>query len=77
MRDLIKQILREEKKKLFFPRNIDERDVDFQKTVKTASDKFLISNDIKSLKYRIDIEGSLLDGIDYSFISDEVLVISF
>lgn len=72
MRDLIKQILREEKKKLFVPRGIDERSVEFGKMVKDGSDKFLISNDIKSLKYRIDIEGSLWDDLDYSFISDGI-----
>jgi hypothetical protein len=41
------------KGKLFIPRRIVERDVEFEKLVKDTNDKFLTENNIKSLKYSI------------------------
>lgn len=73
MKDLIKQILMEEKKKLFVPRNIDERHIEFEKKVKDTSDKFLIDNNIKSLEYYIDIDVLIYD-IDYSDIENNIIL---
>jgi hypothetical protein len=64
-----KQILREEKKKLFIPRKIVERDVEFERQVKKDSDKFLIDNDIKSLNYIVKVN-QLWDNLDYDDISN-------
>jgi hypothetical protein len=64
-----KQILREEKKKLFIPRNIDERSVEFGKMVKGETNKFLIDNDIKSLNYIVKVN-QLWDNLEYSDISN-------
>jgi hypothetical protein len=69
MRDLIKRILREEKKKLFIPRRIDDRLSDHEKIVKDTNDKFLNNNDIKSLKYSIKTENRLGE-LSYSDIDD-------
>lgn len=79
MKDLIKRILREEKKKLFIPRKIDEREVEFEKMVKDGSDKFLIDNDIKSLKYGIITQNRLgelsyLDIDDATFNGGEIIL---
>lgn len=66
-----KQILREEKKKLFIPRKIDEREVEFEKMVKDGTDKFLIDNDIKSLKYVVKVD-ELWDDLDYDDIDNAI-----
>jgi|LakMenE01Jun11ns_1017448.scaffolds.fasta_scaffold9374873_2 hypothetical protein len=66
MKDIIKKILQEEKKKLFIPRKIDERKANFEKMVKDANNKFLIDNNIKSLNYTIEYEGELWDHLEYS-----------
>ena len=73
MKDLIKRILREEKpkKKLFIPRKIDERDVEFERQVKEDSDKFLIDNDIKSLKYIVKVD-ELWDDLEYDDIDNAI-----
>jgi hypothetical protein len=71
MKDLIKRILREEKKKLFIPRKIDGRDVQFEKMVKDDTDKFLIDNDIKSLKYIVKVD-ALYDDLDYDDIDNAI-----
>ena len=59
-----KQILREEKKKLFIPRKIDEREVEFEKMVKDGTNKFLIDNDIRSLNYIVKVN-QLWDNLEY------------
>ena len=67
MKDLIKQILREEnskKGKLFIPRRIVERDVEFEKLVKDTNDKFLTDNDIRSLNYIVKVN-QLWDNLEY------------
>lgn len=69
MKDLIKRILREEKKKLFIPRRIDDRLSDYEKIVKDTNDKFLNDNGIKSLKYSIKTENRLGE-LSYSDIDD-------
>lgn len=71
MKDLIKRILREEKKKLFIPRKIDEREVEFEKMVKDGTDKFLIDNDIKSLKYVVKVD-ELWDDLEYDDIDNAI-----
>ena len=60
-----KEILREEKKKnLFVPRNLENRRIDYEKKVKETNNKFLIDNDIDSLKYSIKIN-KLWDDLEY------------
>ena len=71
MKDIIKKILREEKKKLFIPRNIDDRSVEFEKMVKGETNKFLIQNNIKSLKYIIKVD-ELWDDLDYADIDNAI-----
>ena len=82
MKDLIKQILREEikmkiiiteeqKNKLFIPRKIDERDVEFEKIVKIGSDKFLKDNNIKSLRYIVKAD-EIWDDLDYADIQNAI-----
>ena len=71
MKDIIKKILREEKKKLFIPRNIDDRSVEFGKMVKGETNKFLIQNNIKSLKYIIKVD-ELWDDLEYDDIDNAI-----
>jgi len=71
MKDIIKKILREEKKKLFIPRNIDDRSVEFEKMVKGETNKFLIQNNIKSLKYIIKVD-ELWDDLEYDDIDNAI-----
>ena len=71
MKDLIKRILREEKKKLFRPIDLDKRDADFEKNIKAQSDKFLIDNDIKSLKYFVKVD-ELWDDLEYDDIGNAI-----
>jgi hypothetical protein len=66
-----KQILREEKKKLFIPRRIVERDVEFERQVKKDSDKFLTDNDIKSLNYIVKVN-QLWDNLEYDDIDNAI-----
>ena len=61
----------EDKKKLFIPRKIDEREVEFEKMVKSGSDKFLIDNDIKSLKYVVKVD-ELWDDLEYDDIDNAI-----
>jgi hypothetical protein len=79
MKDLIKRILREEKKKLFIPRKIDEREVEFEKMVKDTNDRFLKDNDIKTLNYSIKTQNrsgelSYLDIVDATFNGGEIIL---
>lgn len=48
-----KEVLKEEKKKLFIPRRVDERSAEFEKIVKKETIKFLTENNIKSMKYNV------------------------
>jgi hypothetical protein len=72
VKDIIKKILREEKKKLFIPRNIDERSVEFGKMVKDASNNFLTKNNIKSLKYIIKVDELWEYDLDYADIDNAI-----
>ena len=57
------------KGKLFIPRNIDDRSVEFGKMVKGETNKFLIQNNIKSLKYIIKVD-ELWDDLEYDDIDN-------
>ena len=59
------------KKKLFIPRKIDGRDVEFEKMVKIASDKFLTDNNIKSLRYIVKAD-EIWDDLDYADIDNAI-----
>jgi hypothetical protein len=57
------------KGKLFIPRKIDERDVEFERQVKKDSDKFLTDNDIRSLNYIVKVN-QLWDNLEYDDIDN-------
>ena len=64
-------ITEEQKKNLFIPRNLEKREVEFEKMVKDGNDKFLIDNDIKSLKYVIKAS-QIWDNLDYADIENAI-----